>query len=360
MTKYKPLPKKNEQDHKSFPMRVLQYHTDDTAEQQHDALQRLQDGHYDILHIYGCWQHQAWRMARLALKRGTRLVFSPQGQLEPWVIEENYWKDKLPKKLLYQRWIVSHAYAVIIQGKMEEECLKRLGWNPRLVIIRNPQITHSITQQEAARQLEHIYRMVMDSNQLELMKDDTRRMLKIFIKAGITRDTRWIEEDLTTIDKEEWRKLLCYAHQEHLTDTLLYGIRVLNYEAPDLDVSQIDYFLPPGYEAPTTIEQNIGSSFVSENQRLLATFRYLKKLWQHRRLAISHLVELDKELRFHYANEQLLCEDLQERHLLKLAARLMQLMADLTGLTEGFMLMEPLNDRVTRQMRKQIDNYLTI
>jgi hypothetical protein len=341
-------------------MRVLQYHTDDTAEQQHDALLRLQDGHYDILHIYGCWQHQAWRMARLALKRGTRLVFSPQGQLEPWVIEENYWKDKLPKKLLYQRWIVSHAYAVIIQGKMEEECLKRLGWNPRLVIIRNPQITHSITQQEAARQLEHIYRMVMDSNQLELMKDDTRRMLKIFIKAGITRDTRWIEEDLTTIDKEEWRKLLCYAHQEHLTDTLLYGIRVLNYEAPDLDVSQIDYFLPPGYEAPTTIEQNIGSSFVSENQRLLATFRYLKKLWQHRRLAISHLVELDKELRFHYANEQQLCEDLQERHLLKLAARLMQLMADLTGLTEGFMLMEPLNDRVTRQMRKQIDNYLTI
>ena len=341
-------------------MRVLQYHTDDTAEQQHDALLRLQDGNYDILHIYGCWQHQAWRMARLALKRGTRLVFSPQGQLEPWVIEENYWKDKLPKKLLYQRWIVSHAYAVIIQGKMEEECLKRLGWNPRLVIIRNPQITHSITQQEAARQLEHIYRMVMDSNQLELMKDDTRRMLKIFIKAGITRDTRWIEEDLTTIDKEEWRKLLCYAHQEHLTDTLLYGIRVLNYEAPDLDVSQIDYFLPPGYEAPTTIEQNIGSSFVSENKRLLATFRYLKKLWQHRRLAISHLVELDKELRFHYANEQQLCEDLQERHLLKLAARLMQLMADLTGLTEGFMLMEPLNDRVTRQMRKQIDNYLTI
>lgn len=287
-------------------------------------------------------------------------MFSPQGQLEPWVIEENYWKDKLPKKLLYQRWIVSHAYAVIIQGKMEEECLKRLGWNPRLAIIRNPQITHSITQQEAARQLEHIYRMVMDSNQLELMKDDTRRMLKIFIKAGITRDTRWIEEDLTTIDKEEWRKLLCYAHQEHLTDTLLYGIRVLNYEAPDLDVCQIDYFLPPGYEAPTTIEQNIGSSFVSENQRLLATFRYLKKLWQHRRLAISHLVELDKELRFHYANEQQLCEDLQERHLLKLAARLMQLMSDLTGLTEGFMLMEPLNDRVTRQMRKQIDNYLTI
>lgn len=341
-------------------MRVLQYHTDDTAEQQHDALQRLQDGHYDILHIYGCWQHQAWRMARLALKRGTRLVFSPQGQLEPWVIEENYWKDKLPKKLLYQRWIVSHAYAVIIQGKMEEECLKRLGWNPRLVIIRNPQITHSITQQEATRQLEHIYRIVMDSNQLELMKDDTRRMLKIFIKAGITRDTRWIEEDLTTIEKEEWRKLLCYAHQEHLTDTLLYGIRVLNYEAPDLDVSQVDYFLPSGYEAPTTIEQNIGSSFVSENQRLLATFRYLKKLWQRRRLAISHLVELDKELRFHYANEQQLCEDLQERHLLKLAARLMQLMADLTGLTEGFMLMEPLNDRVTRQMRKQIDNYLTI
>lgn len=341
-------------------MRVLQYHTGDTAEQQQKTLQQLQDGHYDILHIYGCWKNLAWRMARLALKRGTRLVVSPQGQLEPWVIDEGYWKEKLAKKLLYQRWIVSNAYAVIVQGKMEEEALKRLGWNPRLVIIRNPLITHSITHQEAARQLEHVYRMVMDSDQLELMKDETRRMLRLFIKAGITGDSRWIKDDLTTLDKEEWRKILCYAHQERITDTVLHGARVLNFEAPDLDASQIGCFLPPSYEEPATIEQTIGSSFVSENQRLLATFRLMKKLWQRRQIAISHLVELDKELRFHTCSEQLLYEDLQERGLLKLAARLMQLMGDLTGLTEGFMPVEPLNDRVTRQMRKQIDNRLTI
>ncbi len=341
-------------------MRILTYHTDDTPEHQQEAWERLRDGHYDLLHIYGCWQQQAWRMARQALKKGTRLVFSPQGQLEPWIIDEHYWNEKLPKKLLYQRWIVNKAYAVIIQGKMEEQCMQRLGWNPRLVIIRNPKITQTITPQEAEKQLNFVYQKIMDSNQLELMTPQTRHMVFLFFKAGITGDSRWIEDDLTTLNHEDWRKILCYAHQEHVTDLIKHGARVLNYDIPDLDASKIAYFVPADYVDAPSIEQAIGSSFVSENQRLLATFRHLRKLWLHRQLAIAHLAELDKELRFHDANEERLQEDLAERRLLKLAARLMQLMADLTGLTEGFMPVPPLNDRITRQMRKHIDEHLKL
>jgi hypothetical protein len=38
----------------------------------------------------------------------------------------------------------------------------------------------------------------------------------------------------------------------------------------------------------------------------------------------------------------------------------MQLMSDLTGLTEGFMPVPPLNNRKTRQLRTTIDNHLKI
>ena len=341
-------------------MKVLQYHTDDAPEVQAECLRLMKEGYYDLLHIHGCWRLQAWTLARMALKQGVRLVFSPESQLEPWVMKEGYWNDKLPKELLYQRWIVKKSYAVIVQGKMEEECLRRLGWNSRLVIIRNPQITNTISQQAAEKQQEQVYRKVMDSNQLELMSDKIRHMLRLFIKAGITGDKRWIDEELISLDTEQWRQILCYAHQEQLSDVVRRGILALRYDAPDIQASDIDYFVPDGYEMPTTIEHVIGSSFVTENDRLLATFRQLRKLWLRRRLTIAHLVELDKELRFHPFDEERLCEDLKEYHLLKLAARLMRLMADFTGITEGFMPMAPLNDRITQQMRKQINNHLTI
>lgn len=341
-------------------MKVLQYHTNDAPDVQAECLRQLKEGYYDLLHIHGCWRLQAWTLARTALKHGVRLVFSPESQLEPWVMKEGYWNDKLPKELLYQRWIARKSYAVIVQGKMEEECLRRLGWNSRLVIIRNPKITNTITQQEAEQQHQQVYRKVMDSNMLELMNEDTVHMLGLFIKAGITGDKRWIDEETTTLDTEQWRQILCYAHQEQLTDVVHRGILVLRYDAPDIVASDIDYFVPDNYETPKSIESVIGSSFVSENARLLATFRQFRKLWLRRRLAIAHLVELDKELRFHPFDEEHLCEDLKEYHMLKMAARLMQLMKEYTGLTEGFMPMTPLNDRITRQMRKQINNHLAI
>ena len=341
-------------------MTVLQYHTDASPEQQAESMQLLREEHYDLLHIHGCWSRQAWTVARLALKKGSRLVFSPEGQLQPWVMKNDYWKEKLLKRLLYQRWIANNAYAVIVQGKMEEECLRQLGWNTRLIIIRNPEITNTITYQEAERQQQQVYRKVMNSNPLELMTVSTRQMLRLFIKAGITGDKRWIDEDLTTIEPNEWHKVLCFGYQEGVMDFVKRGIRVLNYDLPDFDVSKEEYFVPDTYEELKSIEQSIGSSFVSENDRLLATFRYLRKLWQRRHLTIAHLAELDKELRFHECNEERLREDLQERGLMKFASRLMQLMNELTGLTEGFMPIYPLNDRLTRQMRKAIDNHLKI
>ena len=73
-----------------------------------------------------------------------------------------------------------------------------------------------------------------------------------------------------------------------------------------------------------------------------------------------HLVELDKELRHHPCDEDKLCETLHEQGLYRLATRLMQLMSDKTGLTEGFMPMPPLNDRTTKRMRIQVENRMSI
>jgi hypothetical protein len=75
---------------------------------------------------------------------------------------------------------------------------------------------------------------------------------------------------------------------------------------------------------------------------------------------MMHLIELDKELRQHECEEDRLCERLCELNLLKFAGRLMQVMSDMTGLTEGYMPVPPLDDRIAKKIRLQVENRLKI
>ena len=336
------------------------------ASESEQARTLLQGTPFDLLHLHGCWRNSSRSIAHMALRQGTRLVLTPHGQLQSWIQEDRFWQEKLPKRILYQQELVRQAYAVVVQGSMEQECLDRLAWNPRTVVIRNAVLTNSTSPQEMARQTFDVYRKVMDSNPLELMTDDTRSLLKNILIAGITGDQRWIDSDRSAapadihIDQRQWRLVFCYAHQEQISDTIRKGIRVMALDTPDIDASQISYFLPDGYQATQSIQQAIGNQFPSENERLLATFRQLSKWVATRQFSIRHLVELNRELRQYPCDEDELADELRERRLWRFASRLMQLASELTGLTEGFMPMQPTSDRTTRKLRKQIDNHLKI
>jgi hypothetical protein len=324
-----------------------------------EARQLLRNIQFDILHVHGCWDNAQFSIVRRALKLGARLVVTPYGQLQPWEQQRDFWKEKLPKRIAYQQSVVRQAYAVIVQGNMELEYVQQLGWNKRCVIIRNPLITNTITPRETARQTFDVYQRIMDSNPLQLMNDNSLKFVKRLITIGITGDERWLTgEEVPMLG--DWRQILCYAHQEQIMPTILRAIRILNLMAPDIDPATIPYFLPDGYKEASTIQQAIGNQFVSENDRLIATFKFIKKLIASRQLSIKHLVELDIELRNHPCDEARLAEQLHERGLIKMAGRIMQLMNDYTGLTEGFMPVPSLDDRITKKYYELIQNHLTI
>jgi hypothetical protein len=334
------------------------------AAQTNDARTLLQGSHYDILHVHGCWRNASRSIVRLALRQGCRLVITPHGQLEPWIQEDNYWQEKLPKRVLYQQALIRQAYAVIIQGNMEQECMERLGWNKRLVTIRNCVITSSISKTDMARQTFKLYQKVMDTNTWELLTAEMRQQLKTILMAGITGDVRWLPQSavgsLSPAPSLPWRELLLYAHHEQITDTLQRGLRILHIEFPEIDVEQIDHFWPEDYQEAPLISPTIGNQFASENDRLLASFRVIRKLISNGQFSIKHLIELDRELRQYSCEEEELGETLKERQLWKLARRTMQVMADRTGLTIGFMPVAPLDDYKTRSLKRQIDNHLKL
>ena len=130
----------------------------------------------DIVHVHGCWQYALVSAALKARRQGARIVLTPHGELEPWVINERRMSGKPSTTLRWQRRLVEHSYVVIAQGNMEAEALSQLGWNPRVEVIRNAVVTNSITPEAMLQHTQEVYCKVMDSNTLELMSVDDRHL----------------------------------------------------------------------------------------------------------------------------------------------------------------------------------------
>ena len=299
----------------------------------------------DIVHIHGCWQYKTVRQAMQAHRQGARIVFTPHGGLEPWIINERRLSEKLSKTILWQRRIVERSYVMIAQGKMEAEALQQLGWNPRIEIIRNAVITNSITADAMVQQTQEVYRKVMDSNTFELMSNDARRLLTILLKAGITGDRRWVTDQPPTIEEKEWRQLMIYANHENVRTTVDAGSRVLGLRYTHIETENIKSYLPTNYDKPK-VEAHDVAGIVAEMRK--------------RKLTLKGCVELDRALRYTDVDDAWLCDALAESHQLKYFRRLLQILTELTELDEGFWPAEPLDDRQTRILRNLLNNHLRI
>lgn len=305
----------------------------------------LTDVKPDIVHVHGCWQYRIVKQALRYHRQGARIVFTPHGGLEPWIINERRLSEKLCKTLLWQRRLAEYSYVIIVQGRMEEESLKKLGWNPRLETIRNAVITNSITRKAMLNHTYEVYRKVMDSNTQELMCQDAHLLLKVLLKAGITGDKRWVTESVPDIDEREWRKLLVYADHENVRTIIDQGTHVLGLHQPYIEAGSVKSYLPTNYRLPK-VEAHDATGIVAE--------------MSHGNLSLRHFVELDRALRREDVQDDWLCDALEESRQLKNFRRLLQMLTELTGLDEGFLPADPIDDRKTQTLRKQLTNHLRI
>ena len=53
----------------------------------------------EIVHIHTCWDMSSAQMAKWAHSHNMPVVLSPHGKLEPWIVDERYLHEKLPKLL---------------------------------------------------------------------------------------------------------------------------------------------------------------------------------------------------------------------------------------------------------------------
>ena len=307
----------------------------------------------DIVHCHGCWQYGIVNAGNFARRQGARIVLSPHGQLEPWVFEEKPLQEKIHKTALWQKPFVEKAYTLIAFGKMEQQYLAQLKWNPRIEVIHNAVITNSTTRELMCSQTFTVYQKVLDSNVLEQMDDDTQQLMATIIKAGALGDIRWTA--LNMPETVDWRRLLIYAEHQNIRNYVDYGINILGLSALSLDTEHLPAYFPEHYQRPQSIKKLIDEYKGDENDYLLRMIRQIEK-----QPLLLHLIELTRELYRDTVNDDLLQEALEQKGLAKFAARLMQVLHEQTLLDEGYMPVEPLDDRGTRKIRESITNHLKI
>ena len=328
-----------------------------TADSGTNIRQQIIEQEPDILHCHGCWSQKMALAIRAARRHGARVVITPHGQLEPWVVSQQNIQEKVVKSLLWQKDVISNAYAIITLGKLERSNFLKLEWNKRVEEIHTDVTTNTITQAEMCSMTFAVYQKVMDSNTLEQMDDLSLKALSTIIKAGIMGDRRWCKSlDSTSYPQDiDWRRLLIYAEHENIRNYIDYGIRVLGIPAPSIDTTRIEAYFPDSYSRPKPIKEIIGDYEGDETAYLLKMIRQLNK-----QPLLLHLIELTRELYRDTVNDDLLFSALEEKNLTKFAESLMQVLSEQTGLDEGYMPLSPIDNRLTKHIRKLLTNHLKI
>ncbi len=317
--------------------------------------------HPDIVHLHGCWNSSTASAASFAVKKGIRYVLNPHGQLESWIIRQNYWRDKFPKIIAFQRWTIRKAYAVVAMGRMEAGSIGQLGWNKRIEIVHNPLITSTVGEQDTALAVYSIYRKVLDSYTYPLMKADTTVALRALIKAGQTLDDKWLNDieysTVKELDRNEWRKILLYSYHEKIIDTIQRGIDTLGMSVPDINLPDIPVYLPHRKSEAGRLLKGAGRE---TNAEVAAMLRETRKRVSDRTITIRNLLELSSMLRRPDIEDNKIINALELAGLTKHAGRIMQVLADMTGLEPGFMPVPAVRDRHIKNIKKTIIKHLEI
>lgn len=91
----------------------------------------------DVVHVNCCWMPEIALAQKWAQERGYKVVLTPHGMLEPWIMQRHYWTKKVPAIWLFQRNAVKRADCIHATALSEKEHLEALGWNNKISVIPN-------------------------------------------------------------------------------------------------------------------------------------------------------------------------------------------------------------------------------
>jgi glycosyltransferase involved in cell wall biosynthesis len=90
----------------------------------------------DLVHINGIWSPQNWGFQKVAQNLDIKVILSPHGMLEPWIMANNPWKKRLGL-FLYQKKAIIKADYLHATAQIEVNSMRSLGFKNPIVMIPN-------------------------------------------------------------------------------------------------------------------------------------------------------------------------------------------------------------------------------
>ena len=90
----------------------------------------------DVVHVNCCWMPDCAAVQWVAQRQGYKVVLTPHGMLEPWIVKRHYYTRKLPALWLYQKAAVVKADCLQATAESEREHLLQLGYNDNIKVVR--------------------------------------------------------------------------------------------------------------------------------------------------------------------------------------------------------------------------------
>lgn len=97
----------------------------------------LDELHPDVFHTNCCWLPLSALTSIWAKNLGYKVIYTPHGMLEPWIMSRHYWTKKVPATLLFQRKGVASADLLHATAESEKANLLNLGWNGKIHVVPN-------------------------------------------------------------------------------------------------------------------------------------------------------------------------------------------------------------------------------
>ena len=343
-----------------------------------EFVRKLKDIKPDILHIHGCWDIHLAIAQLLAARQGYPVIISPHNALSPDTLETDFWTSRLPRIILYQFLAIRKAFVLHAATQQETADLKDLGWKKRIAFIPLDGLNASDTQAAAdvAEQFRILYRKVIDTRLRNTISDNERDILFTLIRQAVTppidaasappvffdqvEEQEKQRQALAALSEHTWKNIQIYAI-DHRADHLLFeGLKRIQYTIP-VRVTQ----LPSRYTIKQTLQtkSHIPIDTDDTNERDIITtiaqlhhILCLKEAEETWPSPIHLLANLYATLRYTDYDEESIMRQLQKKHLADTAARTMHILAALFSLSVGFMPLNPINDKKTRQMLCNLNN----
>ena len=337
----------------------------------HHAVEQISD--YDIIHIFGCWSREACQLSKRAYMHGIPYVLTPLGGLQPWETERHQHSIFFQR----QRHLVEHAAVVHVCGKLEHETFISLGWNKRVAVVKNPVLTSQITFASAASQIVALYRKIIDSNVQLFIQSKAQELIGTLLQTGIDPHVSSLNPDLkkngveTVVQRvsafkgEDWRRILLYADQEHVSGLLQQAFDAIQVQYPSLNAQEIDRFENKAKYAEGSLVTNtllsknlllknkvkdVFANNGSAEQQLCLGLLNLHYELQHHSMPLSHLMDLYQLARFSDVDEDAVRDMTGRLGVDDFASRLTSVLSTFLGLPEGFWIFEPKEGAKTKRL----------